>query len=306
MPVKEGEGEGGGGGGGGGGRRAELNCECLIRWCKEKKGTILVCGAVLLIAGLAIRRRQLAMRDAPPPLCSFHSSVSEETVLPSTSSETPMVMKNDNREVASTSKATQPLITYQHLKDLESCFQSENSGSWHGIIPNRVLPTLEYKLLGRSPKGRGPMQYLSTTRYKYYPDTNQIRDFMTDNDYKLKNDKLLKSFTVLDFDSDTGIETWHAIKAYPVIGSREYVLATKLWERVADQTHFCVTKACDHPKAPKPKHIVIKSYLSGWRISKAKEGRGCEMKIFHQEDEYIKKNLKPKAGANVVNFAEKI
>lgn len=86
------------------------------------------------------------------------------------------------------------------------------------------------------------MQYLSTTRYKSIEDTNQIKNFIMDNNYKKEwDDKFLK-IEQLEVDTNTGIEILHIIKKYPFIGKREYILATKLWEKTEDQSYLCVTK----------------------------------------------------------------
>ncbi|MCO5603063.1 hypothetical protein L7F22_057207 [Adiantum nelumboides] len=49
---------------------------------------------------------------------------------------------------------------------------------------------------------------------------------------------------------------WREIIHYTVEPTLEYTLLARS------------PTACEHPKAPKPKHPVIKCYLSGWRISK--------------------------------------
>eukprot|EP00250_Pteridium_aquilinum_P013552 c21414_g1_i1 orf=118-1095(+) len=306
------------------------NCGHLVRFCKKYKGAIIICGAILLVgAGLAARKKLLY--SEPSPTSSFLSEDEEKTVI-----ETLVAIEGTKNVGASTSDTSKQvknaLITDKDRLELDMCLQSEEGGGWHEVLYKNE-PTMEYSLLSRKTKG-GATQYLSTTRYKYIEDTTQVKNFMIDNDYKKESDKTYVTIESLDLEPNTGIEYLHVIKKYDVIGYREYVLASKLWEKEIDKSFYSVTKACTHKKAPKAEHTLVTNYLSGWKISKAKKG-GCEVKLLHQEDlkstsvtlfkdmfksqlfayvvenekrlqDYMKKKRKPKEERSATSLAQKI
>lgn len=84
------------------------------------------------------------------------------------------------------------------------------------------------------------MKYLSVTVFEDC-SPEMLKDFYMDNDFRKQWDKTVVAHHQLQVDSNTGIEFGRTIKKFPLLTSREYVLAWKLWQGNKDN-FFCFTK----------------------------------------------------------------
>ncbi|KAK9281789.1 hypothetical protein L1049_004695 [Liquidambar formosana] len=111
-----------------------------------------------------------------------------------------------------------------------------------------------------------------------------LRDFYMDNDYRKQWDRMLVEHVQLHVDETSGTEIGRTIKKFPLLTSREYILAWRVWEG-KDKTFYCFIRECEHPSAPRQKKYVrVGFFRSGWRISKVPGRNACEIKMVHQED----------------------
>eukprot|EP00252_Welwitschia_mirabilis_P010554 TRINITY_DN2385_c0_g1_i3.p1 TRINITY_DN2385_c0_g1~~TRINITY_DN2385_c0_g1_i3.p1 ORF type:complete len:258 (-),score=41.62 TRINITY_DN2385_c0_g1_i3:964-1737(-) len=115
----------------------------------------------------------------------------------------------------------------------------------------------------------GPTKYLSTTVFENC-NTELLRDFYMDNDFRKKWDKTVVEHEQLEVDLEYGIEIGRTIKKFTFLKPREYVLAWRLWEGKG-KSYYCLTKACKHPLAAETeKYKRVHFYYSGWQIRKGK------------------------------------
>ena len=84
------------------------------------------------------------------------------------------------------------------------------------------------------------MKYLSVTVFEGF-SAEIVRDFYMDNDYRKLWDKTVVEHEQLQVDSNTGIEIGRNIKKFPLLTSREYVLAWRLWQG-KEKKFYCFTK----------------------------------------------------------------
>ncbi|KAJ7520979.1 hypothetical protein O6H91_19G033100 [Diphasiastrum complanatum] len=184
------------------------------------------------------------------------------------------------------------LITDDDLKNLLLYTEGkadEDGGPWEYVIDKKTQQ-LSYSAKRRDPKDGGATQYLSTTVFENC-SPELLRDFYLDNDYRLEWDRTVLEHTQLDICLDTGTEIGCTLKKFPLIMAREYVLAWRIWEG-KDQSFYCVTKSCEHHRAPRlPSYKRVESYLSGWCIRKVPGRLACEIKMFHQEELGMQREL---------------
>lgn len=83
------------------------------------------------------------------------------------------------------------------------------------------------------------MKYLSVTVFEDC-SAEVLKDFYMDNDYRKQWDKTVVDHHQLQVDSHTGIEIGRTLKKFPLLTSREYVLAWKLWH--GNDNFYCFTK----------------------------------------------------------------
>lgn len=83
------------------------------------------------------------------------------------------------------------------------------------------------------------MKYLSVTVFEDC-SAEILRDFYMDNDYRKQWDKTVVEHGQLQVDGNSGIEIGRTIKKFPLLTSREYVLAWRLWE--GKDKFYCFTK----------------------------------------------------------------
>ncbi|ESQ29867.1 hypothetical protein EUTSA_v10011546mg [Eutrema salsugineum] len=183
----------------------------------------------------------------------------------------------------SVSHAQSRLVSDEDLKSLIEHLEERNEAAeiWENVI-HKSNDRISYTAKRCKPQGGGPMQYLSVTVFEDC-SAEILRDFYMDNDYRKQWDKTVVEHEQLQVDSNSGIEIGRTIKKFPLLTSREYVLAWKLWE--GKDTFYCFTKECDHNMVPRQRKYVRVSYFrSGWRIRRVPGRNACEIKMFHQED----------------------
>uniref|UniRef100_A0A7N0ZXD8 START domain-containing protein n=1 Tax=Kalanchoe fedtschenkoi TaxID=63787 RepID=A0A7N0ZXD8_KALFE len=175
------------------------------------------------------------------------------------------------------------LITEDDLKNLILSLDDKSieKEKWDDVIEKRS-PTISYKAKCCKHKDE-PWKYLSVTEFANY-DTDVLRDFYMDNEYRMQWDRTVVEHVQLQVDEATGTETGRTVKKMPLLTAREYVLAWRLWEG-KDKTYYCVTKDCEHPMAPRnKKYVRVGFYKSGWRIRKVPGKNASEIKLIYQED----------------------
>ncbi|XP_010501231.1 PREDICTED: uncharacterized protein LOC104778470 isoform X2 [Camelina sativa] len=166
------------------------------------------------------------------------------------------------------------------IENLEERNESDDE-IWEHVI-HRSNDRISYTAKRSKPKDGGPMKYLSVTVFEDC-SAEILRDFYMDNDYRKKWDKTVVDHEQLQVDSSTGIEIGRTIKKFPLLTSREYLLAWRLWQ--GNDKFYCFTKDCDHNMVPKQRKYVRVSYFrSGWRIRQVPGRNACEIKMFHQEN----------------------
>ncbi|PPS10386.1 hypothetical protein GOBAR_AA10256 [Gossypium barbadense] len=110
--------------------------------------------------------------------------------------------------------------------------------NWENVI-DKKNNFLSYKAKCCKSKDR-PLTYLSTTVFECC-SPELLRDFYMDNDYRKQWDKTILDHVQLQVYTTSGIEIGRAIKKFPLLTPREYILAWRLWER-KDTTLYCFIK----------------------------------------------------------------
>ncbi|KAG2304527.1 hypothetical protein Bca4012_063576 [Brassica carinata] len=165
------------------------------------------------------------------------------------------------------------------IQNLEE--SKEAAETWEHVI-HKTNHRISYSAKRCKPNDGGPMKYLSVTVFEDC-SSEMLKDFYMDNDYRKQWDKTVVDHHQLQVDSNTGIEIGRTIKKFPLLTSREYVLAWKLWE--GKDNFYCFTKECDHDIVPRQrKYVRVSHFRSGWRIRRVPGRNACEIKMFHQEN----------------------
>ncbi|EFJ37542.1 hypothetical protein SELMODRAFT_270291 [Selaginella moellendorffii] len=173
------------------------------------------------------------------------------------------------------------------LEELDEVDQS--SGNWSVVLDKRN-DGVSYFAKRREPKDGGPTEYLSTTTFENCT-AELLRDFYMDNEFRLQWDSTVLKHEQLTLCLKSGTEVGRTVKKFPLMMAREYVLAWRLW-KAAENTYFCVIKACEHPAAPRRQEFKrVKEYLSGWRIQAVPGSNACEVKMLHREDIGVGKEM---------------
>ncbi|KFK35546.1 hypothetical protein AALP_AA4G004800 [Arabis alpina] len=168
-------------------------------------------------------------------------------------------------------------------QDLIEKLEERNDATeiWENVI-HKSNDRVSYTAKRTRPEGGGPMKYLSVTVFEDC-FLEILSDFYMDNEYRKQWDKTVVEHEQLEVDSNSGVEIGRTIKKFPLLTSREYVLAWRLWE--GKDKFYCFTKECDHDLVPRQRKYVRVSYFrSGWRISKVPGRNACEVRMFHHEN----------------------
>jgi hypothetical protein len=162
-------------------------------------------------------------------------------------------------------------------------------GQWEEVI-NKQSASVSYSAKRRDPKDGGATEYVSTTVFESC-STQLVRDYYMDSEFRAGWDKTLVQYGQLEVCPATGTEVGQMVKKFPLMTAREYVLAWRLWEGEG-QTYYCVLKACEHDGAPRQsKFKRVEVYNSGWRIQKVPGREACEVKMIHQEDAGMQREM---------------
>jgi len=191
------------------------------------------------------------------------------------------------------SAASSPeLVTEEDLEHVLAVLSQDDSGvdgHWEEVV-DKQADTVSYNAKRRDPKDGGATEYLSTTVFENCT-TQLVRDYYMDSEFRAGWDKTLIDQRQLEVCSITGTEVGSMVKKFPLMTAREYVLAWRLWEG-EDQSYYCVLKACEHKDAPRQsKYKRVEVYNSGWRIRKVPGRDAVEVKMIHQEDGGVKRDL---------------
>ncbi|CAA0298155.1 unnamed protein product [Arabidopsis thaliana] len=208
------------------------------------------------------------------------------TSAPSSSSSSSSSSPSTESVPANSQSRISKLVSDEDLKFLIENLEEETNDSteiWEHVI-HKSNDRISYSAKRCKPKdGGGPMKYLSVTVFEGF-SAEIVRDFYMDNDYRKLWDKTVVEHEQLQVDSNTGIEIGRTIKKFPLLTSREYVLAWRLWQG-KEKKFYCFTKECDHNMVPQQRKYVRVSYFrSGWRIRQVPGRNACEIKMFHQEN----------------------
>lgn len=173
------------------------------------------------------------------------------------------------------------------VNELEERFDREEQ--WETVLEKKN-DNVSYKAKCCDPKDGGPTKYISTTTFENCT-TELLRDFYMDNEFRKKWDKTVVEHHQLEIDRENGIEIGRTIKKFPFLTPREYVLAWRIWEG-KEKGFYCLIKACGHPLAAKQsKYIRVEFYFSGWHIRNVQGRDACEIKMVHQEDAGLKREM---------------
>ncbi|CAH2033415.1 unnamed protein product [Thlaspi arvense] len=170
------------------------------------------------------------------------------------------------------------LVSDEDLKCLIQNLEERDEAAdeiWENVI-HKSSDRISYTAKRCKPKDGGPMKYLSVTVFEDC-SAEILKDFYMDNDYRKQWDKTVVAHEQLQVDTNSGIEIGRTVKKFPLLTSREYVLAWKLWE--GKDKFYCFTKECDHSMVPRQRKYVRASYF------RSVPGRdACEIQMFHQEN----------------------
>lgn len=173
------------------------------------------------------------------------------------------------------------------VNELEERFDREEH--WESVIEKKN-DNVYYKAKCCDPKDGGPTKYISTTIFENCT-TELLRDFYMDNEFRKEWDKTVVEHHQLEIDRENGIEIGRTVKKFPFLTPREYVLAWCVWEG-KEKDFYCLIKACGHPLAAKQnKYKRVEFYFSGWHIRKVQGRDACEIKMVHQEDVGLKREM---------------
>lgn len=196
-------------------------------------------------------------------------------------SPSPSIADSVSHPQIQSSRTTRRVVCDEDLKWLIQNLEGSTE-AWEHVI-HKSNHRLSYSAKRCNPNDGGPMKYLSVTVFEDC-SPEMLKDFYMDNDFRKQWDKTVVAHHQLQVDSNTGIEFGRTIKKFPLLTSREYVLAWKLWQGNKDN-FFCFTKECDHDLVPRQKKYVrVSHFRSGWRISRVPGRNACEIKMFHQEN----------------------
>ncbi|KAF6143846.1 hypothetical protein GIB67_009827 [Kingdonia uniflora] len=232
---------------------------------------ILVCQSIRVIVAASSKRRRRSI--------TANSGIASSATTATTATTTAIISDLDLQNL---------------INNLDESFNEEK---WEDVV-NKKNNLLSYNVKSCKPK-EGPLKYLSVTIFENC-DTELLRDFYMDNEYRRQWDKTVVEHQRLEADKINGVEIGRTIKKFPLLTPREYILAWKIWEG-NDKTFYCLNKECEHALAPlQKKYVRVRFFRSGWRISKGKlveadvfvlnlvnavPGRdACEIKLLHQED----------------------
>eukprot|EP01018_Ginkgo_biloba_P026820 Gb_28994 [translate_table: standard] len=196
----------------------------------------------------------------------------------------------DNHQQTSTPRISVD-IAETHLQmlieELEERF--DKGENWEAVI-EKQNDNVSYTAKCCNPKDGGPTKYISTTTFENCT-TELLRDFYMDNEFRKEWDKTVVEHEQLQIDQETGTEIGRTIKKFPFLTPREYVLAWRLWEG-KERSFYCLVKACEHPLAARQnKYKRVEFYFSGWRIRRVPGREACEIKVVHQEDAGLNRDM---------------
>ncbi|CAG7878534.1 unnamed protein product [Brassica rapa] len=187
----------------------------------------------------------------------------------------------DSVSLAQIQSRTRRVVSDDDLKWLIQNLEESNE-VWEHVI-HKTNDRVSYSAKRCKPTDGGPMKYLSVTVFEDC-SAEMLKDFYMDNDFRKQWDKTVVDHHQLQVDSSTGIEIGRTLKKFPLLTSREYVLAWKLWHGNND-SFYCFTKECDHDMVPRQrKYVRVSHFRSGWRIRRVPGRNACEIKMFHQEN----------------------
>ncbi|CAK9231487.1 unnamed protein product [Sphagnum troendelagicum] len=175
------------------------------------------------------------------------------------------------------------------LKKEEDFDNGDDEPQWENTVEKKSH-IVAYSAKRRDPKDGGATEYLSSTVFENC-STRLLRDFYMDSDFRAEWDKTLVQHRQLQVCQITGTEVGLMIKKFPMMIAREYVLAWRIWEG-DEHSYYCVLKACEHPDAPRqPQYKRVDKYVSGWRIRKVPGRDASEVKMVHQEDMGVQREM---------------
>ncbi|CAK9232719.1 unnamed protein product [Sphagnum troendelagicum] len=226
---------------------------------------------VLVIRTVRRRRR----RSWPPAMISSSSSSSEKQAL--------------RASACSVQITDEELYNFLEVLRKEEDFDNgDDEPQWENTVEKKSH-IVAYSAKRRDPKV-SKIQYLSSTVFENC-STRLLRDFYMDSDFRAEWDKTLVQHRQLQVCHITGTEVGLMIKKFPMMIAREYVLAWRIWEG-DEQSYYCVLKACEHPDAPRqPQYKRVDKYVSGWRIRKVPGRDASEVKMVHQEDMGVQREM---------------
>ncbi|GLU04135.1 hypothetical protein SLE2022_212980 [Rubroshorea leprosula] len=178
------------------------------------------------------------------------------------------------------------------LRQLMSHINETDGGPQWLLMMKSSTPTLEYQAWYRDPQ-TGPTQYRTRTVF-HNIETDVLRDFFWDDEYRKQWDGMLIYFKTLQIYPQTGTMIVHWIRKLPLISSeREYVMIRRIWEH--ESTYYCLAKGTEDPSLPRQKNRKrVENYYSSWRIRAVDSEVGrtaSEVLLFHQEDLGMPKEL---------------
>ncbi|XP_057849666.1 uncharacterized protein LOC131060449 isoform X2 [Cryptomeria japonica] len=160
---------------------------------------------------------------------------------------------------------------------------------WETVIEKKN-DNFSYSAKCCDPKDGSATKYISTTIFENCT-TELLRDFYMDDEYRKEWDKTVVEHEQLEINQENGIEIGRIVKKFPFLTPREYVLAWRVWEG-KEKSFYCLIKACEHQLAPRQnKYKRVEFYFSGWHIRKVPGRDACEIKVVHQEDAGLKREM---------------
>jgi len=268
--------------------------------------TWVLVAALLFLVGfgfwvLVIRTVRRRRRKRSPAMISSSSS-SEKQALCSEAAESIVAGSAEAVAAAMISQDTKHMkicsvqITDEELYNFLEVLRKEedfdngdDEPQWENTVEKKSH-IVAYSAKRRDPKDGGATEYLSCTVFENC-STRLLRDFYMDNDFRAEWDKTLVQHRQLQVCHITGTEVGLMIKKFPMMIAREYVLAWRIWEG-DEQSYYCVLKACEHPDAPRqPQYKRVDKYVSGWRIRRVPGRDASEVKMVHQEDMGVQREM---------------
>lgn len=191
-------------------------------------------------------------------------------------------------------------VSEADLEELVSRLELREVDTAHGpweMIVDKGSASVEYCAWRRDPEDGGPTEYKTWTRFRGCT-ADRLCAFYLDCDYSLTYEVMIRSYDDLGFNQDSGQETGRLVKKYPLCSAREYILGWRVWTLPSDgpsSTYFCVTKAVEHPLAPRTSSIRrTDAYRCSWRIREVYvEGAGwcAEIDMYLREDSGMQRSM---------------